>query len=301
MNEVANSITLRLEGARAKRGVALSDFETFIDNFLAALRDFDRDQRGAPTKKAGAPEARAAAVTSFRLVAFRQGSGVATIEPELAPPDGDTEAMVDAEPIQLTNLRALLARVEEEGELPESVADALEKACRTAGNDGTLTIDVPCPVDSREPSCRVVIDTARIARIRAATKKPPIPTVTSISGRLHEVDFEPDKLAIRASDGVDWVCNFPAELEHQIETLVNRFVWVSGSGALQSPRRGTMRLAEIKAVEQGIQTGLFSGKPIPDEQLAEAQGISGPQGLDAVAAVEWTDADDAYLAALTGD
>lgn len=301
MNETANSITLRLEGARAKRGVALSDFETFIDNFLAALRDFDRDQRGEPTKKSGHPEARAAAVTSFRLVAFRQGSGVATIEPELAPADGDTEAMIDAEPIQLMNLRSLLTSVEEERELPESVTDALEKACRTAGHDGTLAIDVPCPPNSQSPSRRVMIDAARIARIRAAKKASPTPMVTSISGRLHQVDFEPDKLAIRASDGVDWICNFPEELEHQIETLVNRYVWASGSGALQSARRGTMKLAEVKAVEQGIQTGLFSGDPIPDEQLAEAQGISGPQGLDAVASVEWTDADDAYLAALTAD
>lgn len=301
MNEAANAITLRLEGARAKRGVALSDFETFIDSFLAALRDFNRDQRGEPTRKSGHPEARAAAVTSFRLVAFRQGSGVATIEPELASPDEDTETLVDAEPVQLENLRSLLASVEEEAVLPESVTDALEKARRTAGDDGTLAVDVPCPANSQEQSRHVVIDAGRIERIRAARKTPPAPAVTSISGRLHQVDFEPDKLAIRASDGVDWVCNFPEELEHQVETLVNRFVWVSGSGALQSARRGTMTLAEIKAVEQGVQTGLFSGEPIPDEDLAAAQGIREPQGLDAVGSVEWTDADDAYLAALTGD
>jgi hypothetical protein len=303
MNEAPNSITLRLEGARAKRGVALSDFENFIDSFLAALRDFDRDQRGAPTKKSGHPEARAAAVTSFRLVGFREGSGIATIEPELAPPNGDTEAIagLDAEPIQLTNLRSLLVSVEEERELPESVTDALEQARRAVGDDGTLAVDVSCPENSQKPSLQVVIDAARIKRIREAGKAPLRPVVSSISGRLHQVDFEPDKLAIRASDGVDWACSFPEELEHQVETLVNRLVWASGSGVLQSPRRGTMKLAEIKAVEQGIQTGLFSREPIPDDQLAAAQGISGPQGLDAVAAVEWTDADDAYLAALTGD
>lgn len=301
MTEDANSITLRLEGARAKRGVALSDFENFIDNFLAALRDFDRDQRGAPTKKSGHPEARAAAVTSFRLVGFREGSGIATIEPELAQLDEDTETMVDAEPIQITNLRALLASVEQERKLPESVTDALEQARRAAGDDGTLAVDVPRPTDSPEPSRHVVIDAARIERIRAVSKTPPRPVVSSISGRLHQVDFEPDKLAIRASDGVDWVCNFPEELEHQVEALVNRLVWVSGSGALQSPRRGTMRLVEIRPVEQGIQTGLFSGEPISDEELTTAQGISAPQGLDAIGVVEWTDADDAYLAALTGD
>lgn len=301
MDETENAITLRLEGARAKRGVALSDFENFIDNFLAALRDFDRDQRGAPTKKSGHPEARAAAVTSFRLVGFREGSGIATIEPELAELDGDTETMVDAEPIQITNLRALLASVEQGEKLPESVTDALEQARRAAGDDGTLVVDVPCPTDSVELSRHVLIDAARIEKIRAASKTPPRPVVSSISGRLHQVDFEPDKLAIRASDGVDWVCNFPEELEHQVEALVNRLVWASGSGSLQSPRRGTMRLAEIKPVEQGIQTDLFSGEPTSDEELAAAQGISAPQGLDAIGVAEWTDADDAYLAALTGN
>jgi len=300
MNESLKPITLRLEGARAKRGVALSDFENFIDSFLAALRDFDRDQRGAPTKKSGHPEARAAAVTSFRLVGFREGSGIATIEPELAPQDGETEALVDTEPIQLTNLRSLLARVEKEENLPDSVTEALEQARRTVGDDGTLAVDVPCPPESQEASRRIVIDAARIKRIRAAGKTPPSPVVSSISGRLHQVDFEPDKLAIRASDGVDWVCNFPNELEHRVETLVNRLVWAEGLGALQSPRKGTMQLQEIKAIEQGIQTGLFSGEPIPDGELAAAQGISKPQGLDAVAATDWSEADDAYLAALTG-
>lgn len=301
MDETENAITLRLEGARAKRGVALSDFENFIDNFLAALRDFDRDQRGAPTKKSGHPEARAAAVTAFRLVGFREGSGIATIEPELPPLDDDTEAMVNAEPIQIANLRALLASVVQEDRLADSVTDALEQARRTAGDDGTLSVDVPRSADSPKPLRNVVIDAARIERIRTKSKVPPRPVASSVSGRLHQVDFEPDKLAIRASDGVDWICHFPEELEHQVEALVNRVVWANGSGALQSPRRGTMRLVEIKPVEQGIQTGLFSGEPIPDEELGAAQGISAPQGLDAIGVAEWTDADDAYLEALTED
>lgn len=299
----ADSITLRLEGARAKRGVVLSDFETFIESFLAALRDFERDQRGAPTKKTGAPEARATMVTAFRLVAFRPGSGIATIEPELSPHEGNTDVMVDAEPIQMTNLRALLGTVEEESGLPASVTDALEKACRTFGSDGSVVIDVPSPKESHEPPRQVLIDAARLSRIRAAavSRTQPSPTVLTISGRLHRVDFEPDKLAIRASDGVDWICDYPEELERHIEALVNRLVWVRGSGTLQSPRRGTMRLHEIKGIEHGSQTALFSNEPIPDAQLAAEQGITEPQGLDSFAALEWTDADDAYLAALTED
>lgn len=301
MNEAAESITLRLEGARAKRGVVLSDFESFIESFLSALRDFDRDQRGAPTKKSGHPEARAAAVTSFRLIGFREGSGIATIEPELASTEDDTEPMVDAEPIQMTNLRSLLSSLEREDPLSESVTEALEKAVRAAGDDGTLAVEVARPGRPHEMCEPVVIDAERIARIRAARQTPPPTVVTSISGRLHQVDFEPDKLAIRASDGVDWVCAFPEELEPQVETLVNRLVWATGSGALQSSRRGTMQLSAMKPIEQGIQTGLFSGEPISDEELAAAQGITGPQGLEAVGLSEWTEADEAYLAALTGD
>jgi hypothetical protein len=300
MNEASDSITLRLEGARARRGVVLSDFETFIDSFLAALRDFDRDRRGEPTKKSGHPEARAAAVTSFRLVGFREGSGIATIEPELALADEDSESLVDSEPLQMANLRALLSTVEREEPLPDSVTDSLEKAVRSAGEDGTLSVEVPKPGDASMNCIPVLIDAERIARIRAAKQTPPPRLVTSISGRLHQVDFEPDKLAIRASDGVDWICSFPDELESLVEVLVNRFVWATGSGTLQSPRRGSMQLAGIKAVEEGIQTGLFSGEPISEDDLAKAQNVTGPQGLDAVGVPEWTDADDAYLAALTG-
>ena len=42
-----------------------------------------------------------------------------------------------------------------------------------------------------------------------------------------------------------------------------------------------MALVSIRAVEQGVQTGLFSGEPVPDEELAAAQGIVGPPGFDA--------------------
>src|ERR1700692_2086243 len=91
MNKTIDPITLRLEGSRAERGISLSDFETFIDSFITALRDFDRDKRGAPTRKSGHPEARAEAVAAFRLVGFREGSAVAIIEPELKGDDDGVE------------------------------------------------------------------------------------------------------------------------------------------------------------------------------------------------------------------
>lgn len=71
-----NQIMLTIKGARAERGVSLSDFESFIDNFLAALRDYDRAGRGEPTRKSGHPDRRAEAVTAFRLGGFQTGSGL---------------------------------------------------------------------------------------------------------------------------------------------------------------------------------------------------------------------------------
>jgi hypothetical protein len=301
MNEATESITLRLEGTRAKRGVALSDFETFIDNFTAALRDFDRDRMGRQTRKPGHPEARAERVTAFRLVAFRKGSGIATIEPDLGTSEDGRERMVETEPIQVTNLCSLLSIIENEEPLPESVGVALEKAIRAAGDDGSLSVDLSHTKVDRFGGQPVTIDLPRIKRIRAARETVAPKPVTSISGRLHQVDFEPDRLAIRTSDGVDWSCDFPEALELQVATLVNRLVWASGNGTLQSPQRGKMELTEIKGIEQGLQAGLFSGDPVSDQELAAAQGVTGPQGLDAITASEWTDEDDAFLAALTDD
>lgn len=293
------SITLRLDGARAQGGVSLPDFEKFIEQFLAALRDFDRSRRGEITKKSGHPEARAQAVTAFRLVAFRKGSGIATIEPDLQTLDADTDQMVEVEPIQIENLNALLTRVEAESGLPAPVTDALEMARRSVGEDGFLEVEIRTSNGDDDTPRRVSIDGDRISRIRSNEVVPEPRVVTSISGRLHQVDFEPDKLAIRTSDGVDWACKFPAELEGQVEKLVNRIVWVSGSGSLQSPRKGSMALDLIKPVEDGTQTQLFSIARVPNEVLESEQGISEPQGLEAIGTAQWTDEDEAYLKALT--
>lgn len=281
--------------------MALADFEGFIDKFLAALRDFDRDRRGAPTKKTGAPEARAAMVTAFRLVAFRPGSGIATIEPD-APSEVETQSLVESEPVQLTNLHTLLDKVETYSALPDSVTDSLDAARRALGADGSITVEIePVMGGSRRRPTRVRIDGERLRRIRENTESSPPATVETISGRLHQVDFEPDRLAIRAADGVDWLCDFPERLEPQVEALVNRLVWARGAGTLRSPTRGSMTIEEIARVEQGTQTDLFADERLSVAELASAQGIAAPQGIDSLAAAEWTDADEAFLSALTKD
>lgn len=295
-----NQIKLRLEGSRAAHGIALSSFESFIENFLSAVRAYARDRAGAEGRKPGRPEAQFSAVAAFRLVEFREGSAIATVEPDLGAYSDETDALVDVEPLQVSNLRSLLSDLEQERPLPETVYVPLGKAIRAAGDDGILSVESDSEA-FRPLSGSVTIDSFRLERIRAVSEAPPTPVISSISGRLHQVDFEPDKLAIRASDGVDWVCEYPAGLEQRVETLVNRLVEASGSGRLESPTRGKMELDSIQAIEQGIQGGLFSGEPISDRDLAEAQGITKPQGLDTFAAPEWTDADEEYLAALNED
>lgn len=293
--EDRTEITLRLEGSRAEHGVSLSDFESFIDSFLAALRDFDRDRRGVKTRKSGHPERRAEAVTAFRLVRFTPGSGVATIEPETLASTDEQPLPLDVVPIAVENLRALVDDVEADTQVSEAVTDALGRACRAFGPDGSIQIDFP--TELRAQPAR--IDLPRLEHLRRII---PVPAgeVRSVSGRLHLLDVEPDKLAIRSSNGVNWTCKYPEELEAMITRLMDRVVWAEGSGLLTSPQRGTMTIDRIEPVELGDQSTLFTSQPVPDEDLLASQGIGGPQGLAVLADPEWDDdADDPYLAALT--
>jgi hypothetical protein len=127
------------------------------------------------------------------------------------------------------------------------------------------------------------------------------PEVRSVSGRLHLLDVEPDKLAIRTSSGVDWTCRYPERLEPKVKQLVDKLVWVEGPGRRVSSLRGTMTIERIDVVEQGGQSMLFTLERVPDSELVDQQGIEQPQGLHSIADPEWDDErDDVYLAALLG-
>lgn len=294
MNSERTQITLTLEGERAKGGVSLSDFESFIDNFLAALRDFERHHRGAQTRKSGKPEQRAAAATAFRLVNFKKGSGIATLEPEQLVVSDDDQLVPDEDPLSLVNLRALVADFETGVELPGPVTDSLGKACRVFGSDGSVEID------DRGRKRRTMIDTPSLERFDQSTTSE-AEVVRSVSGRLHLLDIEPDKLAIRTSSGMDWTCKYPEELEATAMRLVNQIVWAVGSGRVINAERGSMTIERIEEVEQGEQTALFTPEPTPDAELLDQQGIEGPQGLAAIGDPEWNEeTDDVYLEALTG-
>lgn len=284
-------ITLRIRGARAERGVSLFDFESFIDNFLAALRDYDRAGRGEPTRKSGHPDKRAEAVTAFRLVQFQTGSGVATIEPERVIADGD-QLPVDDIPLSLATLRALTEDLAAERKLPEPVVEALGKACRSVGNDGSVAIEI---AGSADPA--VLVDAHLLGRVAQAAETDDS-EVQSVSGRLHLLDLEPDRLGIRTAAGVEWSCRYPEEIEDRVMSLLGRIVWAEGSGKVASPLRGFMLIRRVEPVDVE-QSTLFTTATIDETELLAGQGIDVPQGLDSLSDPDWNDAtDDAYLAAL---
>lgn len=295
MTEITDSqITLTIQGARAQRGVSLSDFESFIDNFLAALRDYDRAGRGESTRKSGHPDKRAAAVTAFRLVRFQTGSGIATIEPDQTAVE-DAQLQVDDVPLSLATLRALVSDLTAETSVPEPVVEALGKACRSVGSDGTVAIQM----GGGGADSRLVVDAELLDRVALAGNKPTDEDVRSVSGRLHLLDLEPDRLGIRTANGAEWSCRYPEQLEPRVKSLLDRIVWVEGDGRLTSPLRGSMTVERIEPVDEVEQSTLFTLVPATEEELLNGQGISAPQGLDTFSDPEWDDeTDDAYLAAL---
>jgi len=293
MTETSDTqITLTIKGARAERGLSLSDFESFIDNFLAALRDYDRAGRGEATRKSGHPDRRAEAVTAFRLVGFQTGSGIATIEPESVTDDEDQLPVGDM-PLAFVTLRALTDDLAAERPVPDPVLDALAKACRAGGPDGSVAIDL-----GQRTTPRLVVNSDLLERVAEAKEGIDNEEVPSVSGRLHLLDLEPDRLGIRTASGVEWSCRYPEVLEERVKRLLDRIVWARGSGRLTSPLRGTMTIEHIEPVDVE-QSALFTSESVDEEELLARQGITAAQGLDALADPEWDDElDDAYLAAL---
>lgn len=278
-------ITLTIKGARAERGVSLSDFESFIDNFLAALRDYDRAGRGEPTRRSGHPDRRAEAVTAFRLVGFQTGSGIATIEPEVVSADDDQLPIEDV-PLSLATLRALADDLADERSVPEPVLDALGKACRSVGSDGSVAIEI-----GPAATGPLVVDMGLLDRVALAHDVADEEEVRSVSGRLHLLDLEPDRLGIRTASGVEWSCRYPEELEERVKSLLDRIVWAEGSGKLTSPLRGAMAIEHIEAVDVE-QSPLFTAAPIDEDELLIRQGITAPQGLAALSDPDWDDETD---------
>ena len=294
-----NEVTLKLTGERAERGISLGDFETFVDSFVSALRDYDRACRGKETRKIGGPDRRDSAASAFRLVRLEPGSAIATLVPER--PDAEDDGLdVDDTPLALTNLGALTRDIASDRELPDAVVASLDRARRACGEDGAIELALPPAV--APPQGVVRVDQTTIARLSRSVT-PLTDEVRSISGRLHAIDIDPDRLVITSTEGIEWMCHYDDALEPQILQLVGRVVWAQGPARLKSQSKGTMTVERIQLSVQGRQSALFVEQRPPLEDLLAGQGFGEPQGLDAVADDEWVgdESDERYLAALFGE
>jgi len=284
-------IDLHITGERALDGIELVALDGFITHLLAALRDFDRYERGAETRKSGTPEAAAIASTAFRLVRLEAGSADATLVPiqqaeDLALPTGDP-------PRARIVFDKLLDAIQERRQLPREVATSLEGARKSCGQDGAFTV--------RTTGREVAITRATIAAVTPGDKDQA--QVQAISGRLSRLAESPDQALIRSPDGTEWVCSYEASLAPRLQTLWRTPVRATGEGRRTGPRRGAFQLDEVEPLVDGTQTQFFSPEHIPTDVLLEDQGIVSAQGLDALGAEHLFDdeLEDAYLAAVFGD
>ena len=298
---MAARVVLDLHGSRARQGVEIDALEVFVRYFRAALRELDRDHRGTLPKRGGHPDARDAAASAFRLVSFRPGSGIATLEPARPMmPAADDLSLAGAGPdLSMTVLSALVETLESGERLAEPVVEALGNARRAIGEDGSFGIALTGAGKTR----RVVIDEPLIRSLTQPDEQGQEQALTVI-GRLHmiEVDQPGRRVGIRAQDGIDWTCTYPDGLHELVTRQVERLVRVEGEGQRITASTGRLRVHDLQPVPEHVQDPLFSIEPVSVERLRAEQGIHGPQGLAALVDPDWED-DEAtrrYLEATLG-
>lgn len=300
MSETARNrdrVVIELRGSRAIDGITLTSLESFIDEFVRGLRAFDRVRHGSRALKAGQPGARGEAATAFKIVSLRPGSAIATLEPLQA---GDAELFPGEGTLAISNLDALFAELDGSGSFDPDVADALERARAALGPDGSIVISHR---RGRRRIGRVVVDEGKVGRLRSRAPER-APGEIRVVGRLHMIDLEPPhKVAIRAADGVDWLCRYEPELEAHVKALLDSTVWARGLGIVTGAQRGSLDIEEIHSAGDPEQGPLFTFERIPLEQLMSEQGVSGPQGeLTQLPPTALTDTEvDEYLHAILGD
>ncbi len=286
-------VVLDLHGARAKDGVEIDAFESFIEHFRAALREYFRASHGGIPRSGGRPAARDAAATAFRLVEFRTGSGIATLEPALTGDVSTPDMPLDpGDALAITTLESLLNAICSDERLPGPVVESLSSARRAIGDDGSFGIKV-C---GRRPTPRVVIDQERMRRLQ----RPEIEaedTTHVITGRLHmiEVDQPSRRVAIRGQDGIDWTCLYADEMHPVVTTLIERLVRVAGVGRRNTPATGRLAISQLEAIPEHAQDVLFTAETVALEQLLAEQQIDRPQGLEAVVDAGWEDNEESRL------
>jgi hypothetical protein len=279
-----DAVTLRLTGENAKDGIELSALQQFVGHFIGALRRFDRVGRAEPAVKGGHPERRAEAVTAFRLVQLTRGSAVLTLEPVALENQGDEPLFDEGDKPPLDNVQAMATALAAGKRLDPAVADALDNARRALGGDSSA-IEISLP--ARLATAPLKLDRDEIERAREEER--PASGASAISGRLHAIDLEPDKLAVRSPQGIDWTCTYPAALQSEAKALIGEIVVVEGQGEQKSPRTGSMEIHTIRRAYDHDQPVLFSEEQVDLQELRETQSVNTAQGLASVGDPEWQD------------
>lgn len=280
-------VTLTLQGERAREGVTLAAFESFVEHFLGALRYHYRSGRSAPIRKPGRPFGDEDLATAFRLVAFRTGSGIAVLEPVL--PATSDQLLADELPPTLAwdNMTSLFSDIESQ-ELDDVVASELKSALRALGHEAHLTVEF-----SGTSHGRYEVDESRLEPRNASTEESD--AAQTVVGLLHAIDLEPDKLAVRTPSGVDWNCEYPPSLELDVLRIVGKRVIATGIGRMTSAKVGTLTLESIAPLPEVEQTHLFSAEPVPLRTLQARQRITSPQGTNQFVDPEWSESEESEL------
>ena len=173
------------------------------------------------------------------------------------------------------NLAGLLDAIDREDLLDVSITSELDAALKALGRQPRISVDVVRAGSRRQHE----VTEERIARIRSKSEEVrDVDTELTVTGVLHAIDLEPDKVAIRTPSGVDWTCEYQPALEREVLGLIGHRVLAAGRGHATSPRAGTLQLDKIRALPEPEQTQLFTGPVVPLEALKEEQGITRPQG-----------------------
>lgn len=284
-------VVVDLHGERAPRGVELDALEGFFDAFRRALREHARYATSRAPLKAGKPGPSIRAAAAFRVVGFRTGSGILTLEP-LGGAESDSEAMaIEDEPAALRNLNALMDAVED-NEVPATVVDALEAARRTMGRSGSFGIKSTSGTEVRSSR----ITAAKVKVLRDSTpSEDDLEREVSVVGLLHLIDVEEAgrRVNVRATDGTDWICVYESPFEEQVASMLSSIVRVRGVGRRTSPRAGRLAIHAVEPLPAMEQTDIFTGKPRMLASLLHEQGVQVPQGLAALSDPGWGDDDEA--------
>lgn len=294
-------VVLDLHGSRAQEGVDIDALESFLGHFRGALREYARAGQGAISRKGGRPYARESAAAAFRLTELHAGSAIATLVPSVPGDSDGADLLLDdrSEALAVATLRGLLDAVDADERLPDSVVEALSSARRAIGDDGSFGVKI---TDARQIP-RLLIDEERMERLQRPAPGP-TDVAVSLTGRLHMIEADPPnrRVGVRAQDGVDWTCTYPDHLHTLVTTLIERLVWVTGSGRRLTAATGRLCIDGLDPIAEYPQDALFTVETIPVDQLRAEQQITQPQGLGALVDEHWTDDEESrrFLEATLG-